>query len=154
MKRFYSERMHNKLNAVITTDEKQREDAYSVRMTVFVIEQNVPVALEIDELEDEAVHFVLYDDEMNPCGVGRFRIVGEYGKVERICVLKETRGQGAGNLIMDAIEQHAATFPGLTALKLDAQVQAIPFYEKRGYKVVSDEFLDAGIVHKTMTKPL
>jgi predicted GNAT family N-acyltransferase len=146
--------MHNKLNAVIATDEKQREDVYSVRMMVFVVEQNVPAALEIDELEDEAIHFVLYDDEMNPCGAGRFRTVGEYGKIERICVLKEARGQGVGNLIMDAIEQHAATVLGHAALKLDAQVQAIPFYEKRGYKVVSDEFLDAGIVHKTMTKPL
>ncbi len=154
MKHFYSERMLNKLKVVIATDLKQREDAYSVRMTVFVNEQNVPASIEIDELEDEAVHFVLYDDEMSPCGAGRFRTVGYYGKVERICVLKESRGQGAGDLIMGAIEQHAATVPQLTALKLDAQVQAIPFYEKRGYEVVSDEFLDAGIVHKTMTKPL
>ncbi|OKL35366.1 GNAT family N-acetyltransferase [Domibacillus mangrovi] len=142
------------MNVVMATDLKQREDAYSVRMIVFVDEQNVPASIEIDELEDEAIHFVLYDDEMNPCGAGRFRIVDHYGKVERICVLKEARGQGAGNLIMDAIEQYAATRPELMTLKLDAQIQAIPFYEKRGYEVVSDEFLDAGIVHKTMTKPL
>ncbi|OLN23859.1 GNAT family N-acetyltransferase [Domibacillus antri] len=142
------------MKAVMITDVKQREDAFSVRTTVFVDEQNVPPALEIDELEEEAVHFVLYDDNMDPCGAGRFRTVGEYGKVERICVLKEARGNGAGNLIMDAIEQHAATISGLTALKLDAQVHAIPFYEKRGYQVISGEFLDAGIVHKTMTKPL
>lgn len=154
MKHFYSERMLDKLKVIMTTDLKQREDAYAVRMTVFVDEQNVPASIEIDELEDEAVHFLLYDDEMNPCGAGRFRTVGHYGKVERICVLKEARGQGAGSLIMDAIEQYAATGTELTALKLDAQVQAIPFYEKRGYEVVSDEFLDAGIVHKAMTKPL
>lgn len=154
MKHFYSERMLNKLKVLKATDLKQREDAYSVRMTVFVEEQNVPPAIEIDELEDKAVHFVLYDDEMNPCGAGRFRTVDHFGKVERICVLKEARGQGAGNLIMDAIERYAATFTELTALKLDAQIQAIPFYEKRGYEVISNEFLDAGIIHKTMTKPL
>lgn len=154
MKHFYLERMHNILNVVKTTDLHQREDAYSVRTTVFVGEQNVPPALEIDELEDEAVHFVLYDDENKPCGAGRFRTVGEFGKVERICVLKEARGKGAGHLIMEAIEQHAATVDGLTTLKLDAQLHAIPFYEKHGYEVVSGEFLDAGILHKTMTKPL
>lgn len=133
---------------------EQREDAYTVRKTVFVGEQNVPPELEIDELEDEAVHFVLYDEVGQPCGAGRFRTVGEYGKVERICVLKSARGKGAGNLVMDAVESHAKTVPGLTALKLDAQLHAIPFYEKRGYDIVSDEFLDAGILHKTMTKPL
>ncbi|MEM1504271.1 GNAT family N-acetyltransferase [Domibacillus sp. 8LH] len=142
------------MNVVKTTDLDQREDAYSVRTTVFVGEQNVPPALEIDELEDEAVHFILYDEEQKPCGAGRFRTVGEFGKVERICVLKEARGRGAGNLIMEAIEQHAQSVAGLTALKLDAQLHAIPFYEKRGYTVVSGEFVDAGILHKTMTKSL
>jgi len=142
------------LKVIQTRDLNQREDAYSVRTTVFVGEQNVPPALEIDELEDEAVHFILYNEEQKPCGAGRFRTVGEFGKVERICVLKEARGNGAGHLIMDAIEQHAKTIDGLSTLKLDAQLHAIPFYEKRGYEVISGEFLDAGILHKTMTKPL
>ncbi|WP_050182198.1 GNAT family N-acetyltransferase [Domibacillus robiginosus] len=142
------------MKVVKTTDLDQREDAYSVRTTVFVGEQNVPPALEIDELENEAVHFILYNEEQKPCGAGRFRTVGEFGKVERICVLQEARGRGAGNLIMEAIEQHAQTVDGVTTLKLDAQLHAIPFYEKRGYTVVSGEFLDAGILHKTMTKPL
>lgn len=146
--------MHNILNVVKTTDVEKRKDAFAVRTTVFVDEQKVPPELEIDELENEAVHFILYDNQSQPCGAGRFRTVDEYGKVERICVLKKARGSGAGNLIMEAIEQHARTISGLTKLKLDAQVHAIPFYEKRGYEVVSDEFLDAGIVHKTMTKPL
>lgn len=142
------------MKVIQTTDLNQRKDAYSVRTTVFVGEQNVPPALEIDELEDEAVHFILYDEEQKPCGAGRFRTVGEFGKVERICVLKKARGNGAGHLIMDAIEQHAKTIKGLSTLKLDAQLHAIPFYEKRGYAVISGEFLDAGILHKTMTKPL
>ena len=142
------------MKVIQTRDLNQREDAYSVRTTVFVGEQNVPPALEIDELEDEAVHFILYNEEQKPCGAGRFRTVGEFGKVERICVLKEARGNGAGHLIMDAIEQHAKTIDGLSTLKLDAQLHAIPFYEKRGYEVISGEFLDAGILHKTMTKPL
>lgn len=142
------------MNVKQAVTPKQREDAYIVRKTVFVGEQNVPPELEIDDLEDEAVHFVLYDEAGQPCGAGRFRTVGEYGKVERICVLKSARGQGAGNLVMDAVEAYAKTVSGLTALKLDAQLHAIPFYEKRGYDIVSDEFLDAGILHKTMTKPL
>jgi predicted GNAT family N-acyltransferase len=42
----------------------------------------------------------------------------------------------------------------LRKLKLNAQTQAIPFYAGLGYEVVSEEFLDAGIPHKTMVKHL
>lgn len=52
---------------------------------------------------------------------------------------------------MDAIEQYA-TQQDVHVLKLNAQTHAIPFYEKLGYKVISEEFMDAGIPHKTMEK--
>lgn len=131
-------------------NDQQLEDAYYVRKTVFVEEQNVPIDIEIDEHESEAAHFVLYD-EGQPIGAARFRVVDGYGKLERICVLKEKRGTGAGKALMAALEEHA-TDNGIGKLKLNAQTQAIPFYEKLGYKVVSEEFLDAGIPHKTMVK--
>ncbi len=133
----------------VVTDE-QIQDAFNVRTKVFVEEQNVPSELEIDELEAEAAHFVLYNEGL-PKGAGRFRVVDNYGKIERICVLKDQRKSGAGVLIMNAIEGYAKSFP-LNLLKLNAQISAIPFYEKLGYTVVSSEFLDAGIPHKTMEK--
>ena len=132
--------------------QKELADAFSIRKTVFVEEQNVPLEEEIDQFEDEAVHFVLYNDG-SPIGAGRFRVVDGYGKVERICVLKEARKTGAGNAIMNGIEEHARE-QGLHNLKLNAQTQAIPFYARLGYEVVSEEFLDAGIPHKTMMKEM
>lgn len=132
------------------TNEKEWEDCLSIRKIVFIEEQQVPVEEEIDEFEKEADHFVLYHED-NPVGAGRFRQFNEYGKVERICVLKETRGTGAGKQIMEGIERFALA-KGITILKLNAQTHAISFYEKLGYKVISEEFLDAGIPHKTMKK--
>ncbi|MOA44521.1 putative N-acetyltransferase YjcF [compost metagenome] len=35
---------------------------------------------------------------------------------------------------------------------LSAQVQATPFYERLGFKVVSEEFLEAGIPHVDMVR--
>lgn len=140
------------MNLKLVTNDEELEDAYNVRKVVFVDEQNVPVEEEIDHLESESKHFVLYDNE-EPIGAGRFRTVDEYGKVERICVLKEKRNSGAGNIIMKGIEQFAKS-DGVKKLKLNAQTQAIPFYEKLGYEVVSEEFLDAGIPHKTMVKKI
>jgi predicted GNAT family N-acyltransferase len=136
----------------VVSSEQELHDAFSVRKQVFINEQNVPEEEEIDQFEDEAVHFVLYNNGM-PAGAGRFRTVDGNGKVERICVLKENRQSGSGKAIMDKIEEHAKK-QGLPALKLNAQTQAIPFYEKLGYQVISEEFMDAGIPHRTMKKTI
>lgn len=138
------------MNVKIVENVKELEDAFSVRRTVFIDEQNVPAEEEIDQYEDEAVHFVTYL-EGSPIAAGRFRVVDGYGKVERICVLKEARKTGSGKAIMNEIEAYAHN-QGLHKLKLNAQTHAIPFYVGLGYEAVSEEFLDAGIPHKTMIK--
>lgn len=138
------------MNVEIVTTKEQLQDAFSVRRLVFVEEQQVPEEEEIDQYDDECIHFVLYNQEM-PIGAGRFRNLDGIGKVERICVLSSCRGTGAGKLIMDKIEQYAKQ-NNYSALKLNAQTQAIPFYSKLGYEIISDEFMDAGIPHRTMKK--
>lgn len=138
------------MNTKLVQHKEELEEAYRIRRTVFVEEQQVPLEEEIDDLESEADHFLLYDGK-EPIGAGRFRAVDDYGKVERICILKEKRKSGAGKVIMMGIEQFAKE-RGFQKLKLNAQSYAIPFYEKLGYQVVSEEFLDAGIPHKTMMK--
>jgi predicted GNAT family N-acyltransferase len=140
------------VNFKVVENQKELDDAFSIRKIVFVEEQDVPLEEEIDQFEDDAVHFVLYNDEQ-AIGAGRFRVVDGYGKVERICVLKEARKTGAGKIIMNGIEDHAHT-QGLHKLKLNAQTHAIPFYERLGYEVASEEFMDAGIPHKTMIKEI
>ncbi|MEH7417920.1 GNAT family N-acetyltransferase [Neobacillus drentensis] len=137
----------------VVGNQKELEDAFSVRKTVFINEQNVPIEEEIDQYEDEATHFIMYSDTDNPVAAGRFRVVDGYGKVERICVLKDARKTGAGRKMMNAIEIFARK-QGLHKLKLNAQTHAIPFYAGLGYEVASAEFLDAGIPHKTMVKQI
>lgn len=133
--------------------EEQLQDAFYVRKEVFVHEQHVPEEEEIDEYEQDSAHFVLYDDDDNPAGAGRFRTFDGFGKVERICVMRGARKGGAGKVIMQKIEEFAKE-KGITKLKLNAQTHAIPFYERLGYEAVSEEFLDAGIPHRTMIKAI
>ncbi|KUP07554.1 acetyltransferase [Bacillus coahuilensis m2-6] len=137
----------------LVKNEQQLQDAYSVRKKVFVEEQKVPLELELDEFEESSHHFVIYEGS-TPIGAGRFRILGNVGKVERICVLHNFRGRGIGELMMDSIHSFASEQDTIQTLRLHAQVQAIGFYEQLGYKIVSDEFLDAGIPHRTMEKPV
>jgi predicted GNAT family N-acyltransferase len=140
------------VNVKVCENEKEIQDAFSVRRTVFIDEQNVPEEEEIDQFEEDAVHFVSYK-EGTPVAAGRFRVVDGFGKVERICVLKEARKTGAGKAIMREIEAYALK-KALHKLKLNAQTHAIPFYANLGYETVSEEFLDAGIPHKTMIKKI
>ncbi|MGJ7910370.1 GNAT family N-acetyltransferase [Neobacillus sp. LXY-1] len=112
----------------------------------------MPVEEEIDQFEEDSTHFVMYHDG-HPIGAGRFRILDGIGKVERICVLKDARQLGAGKQIMNTIETYANQ-KGIHKLKLNAQIHAIPFYSRLGYTTSSEEFLDAGIPHKTMIKTI
>ncbi|RDI47733.1 GNAT family N-acetyltransferase [Falsibacillus pallidus] len=136
----------------VVQNKQELEQAFLIRTKVFVEEQKVPEEEEIDQFENDSTHFLLMNDG-DPIGAGRFRNLEGKGKVERICVLSSQRGTGAGKIIMSGIEEFAKT-QGLKILKLNAQTQAIPFYEKLGYEVVSDEFLDAGIPHRTMEKAI
>jgi predicted GNAT family N-acyltransferase len=140
------------VKVVVAKTEDQIQEVFNIRKTVFVEEQKVPLEEEIDEYENDSTHFVLYD-QSHSVGAGRFRILDGVGKVERICVLPAIRGKGAGRELMLAIEEYAKQQP-LSQLKLNAQTYAIPFYEGLGYEVISDEFLDAGIPHKTMKKTI
>jgi predicted GNAT family N-acyltransferase len=139
--------------ARIVKSDEELQDAYDVRTKVFVEEQQVPEEEEIDQFEREASHVVLYDGD-KPVGAGRFRILNGIGKIERICVLPDYRSKGAGKIIMEKLEEIAAS-KEMQTLKLNAQTHAEPFYEKLGYNTISKEtFLDAGIPHVTMVKEI
>ena len=136
---------------VVSTDQEQNE-AYRIRKVVFVDEQNVPMDLEIDEHEEASIHFIAYDGK-DVVGASRLRFVGEYGKLERICVLKSYRGKSYGKKLIDKMEEEIIN-KGYKKAKLHAQTHAKEFYERLGYVVISDEFMDAGIPHVAMTKEL
>src|SRR5690625_183691 len=136
----------------IVTTKRERELVYKIRKKVFVEEQHVPIEEEIDTHEEEAIHFICYHNE-KPIGASRRRFVENYGKLERICVLKEYRGQSFGKKIIAKMEKTTIKHNYKLA-KLHAQIHAEKFYEQLGYKTVSDEFMDAGIPHVAMVKQL
>lgn len=140
------------MNTKIVNTKEELEHAYKVRMNVFVEEQNVPSEEELDELDASATHFITYDD-MLPIAASRLRFVDEYGKLERICVLKDYRGKSYGKQIILEMEKVIAA-KGYKKAKLNAQTHAENFYRKLGYQTVSGEFLDAGIPHVTMIKEM
>ena len=124
-----------------------------LRRIVFIEEQGVSEADEVDGLDDSAIHLLAYVGE-NPVGTARLLVKGDTGKIGRVCVLPQARGTGLGAaLIRRALEEFRA-MPGLRLVALGAQTHATGFYAALGFRAVGDEFLDAGIPHREMVLDL
>lgn len=139
---------------MIATDMKEREKAYAIRCKVFIEEQNVPEEIEMDEYDQHAdtKHLLLINDKGDAVGTARFRPYGDgILKIERVAVLAEQRGSGAGRMIMEAIEKEAQK-AGYKCMKLGAQLHARPFYESLGYQPYGEVYVEAGIEHIDMLK--
>ncbi len=129
--------------------------ALFIREQVFVIEQGVDVALEIDGEDDQRWHIVAYADQQ-PVATARVYFPNDNGqlKIQRVAVKQSLRGQNIGLQLMQAIEEWALS-QASKVLILSAQDQVIPFYEKLGFKVTNAEgYLDANIPHHDMEKQL
>lgn len=131
------------------------EHAFSIRKTVFVEEQGVPLEDEFDQfdtLNGTCEHVLAYIDGES-IGTGRVRVLDGKGKLERICILEPYRKSGVGQKIINSLEEISRD-KGLIQVKLHGQSQAKGFYEKLGYSAASDEFMEDGIPHFLMIKEL
>ncbi len=122
----------------------------SIREVVFVVEQGVPVELELDGLDPACQHVLALDSEDRPIGTARMQ---ECGHIGRIAVLRPWRKRGVGSRLLTALIQIARE-AGLETVDLDSQLHAIGFYEKHGFRARGDSFLDAGIPHRNMLSSL
>jgi ElaA protein len=125
----------------------------AIRRTVFIENQNVPEADEVDGLDPICTHFLALEDG-EPAGTARLRITEErHAKIERVAVLERFRGRAIGAALMHAAEAAALELGHREAI-LGAQVQVIAFYEKLGWIAEGPIFMDAGIPHRKMKKLL
>ena len=122
----------------------------AVRDPVFIDEQKVPIEDEIDAFDPRSRHVIARDGENHPIGTGRLSPERQIG---RMAVLKDWRGRGVGEALLDALLDQARAL-GYAAVELHAQVHAIPFYEKFGFETYGDEFDECGIMHRMMRRAL
>ena len=125
----------------------------ALRRIVFIEEQGVSEADEVDDLDDQAIHLLATLDGV-PVGSARLLPMGKVGKVGRVCVLAQARGTGLGAALMRAAVDHYRTLPGIETVKLGAQTHALGFYEGLGFQPVGEVYMDAGIEHRDMVLAL
>ena len=120
-----------------------------LRRIVFIDEQGVSEADEIDDRDGEAIHLLATDDG-RPVGTARLLVEGDTGKIGRVCVLQEARGTGLGAALIRAGVERFRQVPGVAKVKLGAQVHALGFYERLGFAAYGPVYDDAGIDHRDM----
>lgn len=120
-----------------------------LRRSVFIEEQGVSEADEVDDKDEEAIH-ILATVDGTPMGSARLLLSGGTGKIGRVCVLAAARGTGLGAALMEAAIAELRRQPGITRAKLGAQTHALGFYERLGFTAEGPVYDDAGIPHRDM----
>ena len=133
-----------------TFDELSNTELYEIlksRYEIFTIEQNI-VYQDMDDVDKSALHCFLAE---NGRVIGYLRAYkGEGGKTKIGRVLSIEHGKGIGKLLMQKSLPIITEHFGTNALSLNSQRHAIGFYERFGFKTVSEEFLEAGVPHVKM----
>ena len=117
-----------------------------VRTRVFVVEQSVTEREEWDGLDAECTHAVAESATGEVIGTGRLH---PSGKIGRMAVGAEWRGQGVGAAILRRLLEEA-TRVGLESVYLHAQVPVVGFYARFGFVAEGEEFEEANIPHRLM----
>ncbi len=138
------------LKTVVSYGKENFEDASRLRIQVFIEEQGFSV--EFDDIDENAVHFVLYDNEL-PVAVARYYGDNNPYHVGRIAVKKEYRKNGTGRYLMNKVFEYAKEH-GADSLILSAQTRVAGFYEKLGFTQIGQEYFDEFCPHIDMIKSL
>ena len=136
------------ITSVFIPGNKDTAEPFAIRREVFVEEQSVSEEVEFDAFEKDALHLMVYVDEV-PAATGRIWHDGKEFRIGRLAVRKAYRGQKLGDLAVRLLIYKAFS-TGAQSLRVNAQTYIMPLYRKFGFKEYGDEFLEAGLPHMAM----
>ncbi len=123
--------------------EQDKDALRKIREIVFIQGQNVPLDLEWDDRDEHCWHVLVLDDD-NPIATGR---LDTNGKIGRMAVLDTYHGKGIGKLVLEKLI-HIARREQIERTYMHAQVHALPFYLKNGFRAIGEIYEEAGIAHQ------
>ena len=124
--------------------EWQRAGAYSVRIEGMNRQHNISLREEFDEHDGDGTRYIVLLDDGYPVATARF-----YEKTKdcviigRVVVLPEYRGQGLGEKVISEAETWIREL-GYHEIEVDSRTVAVGFYEKNGFKRISEEVVISG----------
>ena len=142
----------NNLKIFLVKNKTDFEKTIKIRKQVFIKEQNVPEEIEIDGLDSESEHFIVYLGT-EPIGSARIRADNNIVKLERIAIIHEYRGKGFGKQLTKFLIDYC-TNKKYKEIHLHSQTYIADFYEKFGFIPIGKTFYEAGIEHIEMYKKI
>jgi ElaA protein len=135
---------------------QQLYDVLALRSEVFVVEQNC-VFLDIDGLDPRTLHLLGTGEDATLKAYARLIPPGVKAPdavIGRVVVSLAARASGAGGMLMaEAVAQCERLWPA-HAITLHAQAHLDRFYGSFGFAPVGAPYVEDGIPHIEMRKPL
>ena len=127
-------------------DARTAYEVWRLRQQVFVVEQDCPYPdLDGRDLEEGTRHVLLRDgDEL--MGYARVLDDGDVWRIGRVVLTRQARGRGLADPLLETALEVCPDRP----VVLDAQTPLRAWYERFGFEVSGEEFLDDGIPHLPM----
>ncbi len=127
------------MRAIRVDSEWARAGVYYVRTEAMVLGFHLSLEGEFAEDSRESEYVLVVDDEGRPLSTNRIHLMPEKGfaKIERVATISTARKLGAGRLGIEAAEEWIRE-RGYKKIVITSREEAIPFYEKLGYKTRYD----------------
>lgn len=144
----------NNIEIYKAKNEEILKRCLKIRDSVFIVEKGVPKEIEVDQydsLNERCAHFMVRYQNTDAGTVRCLNISEDTLKIQRFCILKEYRNSGLGREVLGYIENEYKK-QGFATVEMDAKYEVYGFYEKCGYRKVSDVFMEANVQHVKMMK--
>jgi predicted GNAT family N-acyltransferase len=137
---------------IITTNWAESQNLIKpIRYQVFIVEQQIPDEEEWDDDDFVAIHALAFENSL-PIATGRL-IINETdqanAKIGRMAVLENHRSQGYGRAILKKLID-VAKEKGVQEFILHAQIHALDFYLRDGFKPEGEIFDEVDMPHQKM----
>jgi predicted GNAT family N-acyltransferase len=136
-------------------DHNSKEYRQMVDLRYQILRKPLGLSFTDEELATEKDDILLgcyEDDSLEACCV-LSKTEPKTVRLRQMAVSANLQGKGIGRVLMSFAENIARDH-GYKRLTMHARKSAVGFYEKNGYKVCSDEFLEVTIPHFVMEKEL
>jgi GNAT superfamily N-acetyltransferase len=107
---------------------------------------------ELDREKEDVLIGCFEEDKLEGCCLLTKADTGTV-KLRQMAVTSGLQGKGIGRVLLHFAE-NVARDKGYKKITMNARKNALGFYEKLGYKVVGNEFIEVTIPHFTMEKDL
>ena len=121
------------MRIVVSNDTESIITSQKIRNEVFVQEQGIPLHLDLDGLDANSYHSLVYIDDI-AIGVARLALVKNNNAVmARIAIKKDYRGKGIATRLVESLITKAKQL-GINSIEIHAHEYLREYYERFGFK--------------------